>query len=78
MPNHVFGSAKTSLLKESLPRIDRAAFVSHALLSLANARQTHDYVDADVVIEQLRRRMEAARTCANSGAPRIHVNPDSQ
>lgn len=72
-------AALETTVRASLACIDDpAGFVERALQSLANARQTQDYVDADVVIEQLRRSMEAARTRANSGTPRIHMNPDSQ
>ncbi len=39
----------------------QAEFVARGLQSLADARQNNDYVDADVVMAQLQRKLDAAR-----------------
>jgi hypothetical protein len=39
----------------------QAEFVARGLQSLADARQNNDYVDADVVIAQLQRKLDTAR-----------------
>ena len=41
----------------------QAEFIARGLRSRDDAQRTGDYVDADVVIEQLQRKLDAARTC---------------
>jgi Arc/MetJ-type ribon-helix-helix transcriptional regulator len=40
----------------------QAEFIARGLRSRDEAQRTDDYVDADVVIEQLQRKLDAART----------------
>jgi len=40
----------------------QAAFIARGLRSRDEARRTGEYVDADVVIEQLQRKLDAARS----------------
>lgn len=40
----------------------QAEFIARGLRSREEAQRTGDYVDADVVIEQLQRKLDAART----------------
>ena len=44
-----------------LRRRQQAEFIARGLRSLETARQTDDYVEADVVLEGLRRKLDAAR-----------------
>jgi hypothetical protein len=44
-----------------LRRRNQAEFMARGLRSLENARQTGDYVEADVVLEGLQRKLDAAR-----------------
>lgn len=39
----------------------QAEFIARGLRSLDEARRTGEYVDADVVVDELRRKLEAAR-----------------
>ena len=43
-------------------RRDQAEFVARGLRSRDEARRTGEYVDADAVVEQLQRRLDAARS----------------
>ena len=51
-----------------LRRRDQAAFIARGLHSLEAARIAQDYVDADVVVQGLQRKLDAAR--ARSSATR--------
>lgn len=42
-------------------RLDQAEFVARGMASLAAARQSGDWVDADAVLAALERRLDAAR-----------------
>ena len=44
-----------------LRRRHQAEFIARGLRSLEDARRTGDYVDADVVVEGLQRKLDAAR-----------------
>jgi Arc/MetJ-type ribon-helix-helix transcriptional regulator len=44
-----------------LRRRQQAEFVARGLQSLADARRTGDYVDADAVLRKLQRKLDAAR-----------------
>ena len=44
-----------------LRRRQQAEFIARGFRSLETARQTDDYVDADAVLEGLRRKLDAAR-----------------
>ena len=45
-----------------LRRRNQAEFIARGLRSLDDARRTDDYVDADVVVQNLQRKLGAART----------------
>ena len=45
-----------------LRRRNQAEFIARGLRSLAEARRTGDYVEADVVLQTLQSRLDAART----------------
>jgi len=45
-----------------LRRRHQAEFMARGLRSLETARRTGDYIEADVVLEGLRRKLDAART----------------
>lgn len=45
-----------------LRRRHAAEFIARGLRSLADARRTGDYVDADVVVRKLQRKLDAARS----------------
>jgi hypothetical protein len=45
-----------------LRRRHQAEFMARGLRSLESARQTGDYVEADVVLDGLQRKLDAART----------------
>lgn len=45
-----------------LRRRNQAEFIARGLRSLDNARRTGDYVDADLVVQTLQRKLDAART----------------
>jgi hypothetical protein len=45
-----------------LRRRNQAACIAGGLRSLDDARQTGDYVEADVVLQTLQRKLDAART----------------
>ena len=45
-----------------LRRRHQAEFIARGLQSLEDARRSGDYVDADVVVEGLQHKLEAART----------------
>ena len=55
-----------------LRRRNQAEFIARGLRSLDGARRTGDYVDADVVVEGLQRKLDAARASkpAAPGKPR--------
>ena len=52
---------ETSVRAAVLRRRHQAEFVARGLRSLDDARRTGDYVDADVVVEGLQRKLDAAR-----------------
>lgn len=60
----VEASVRASVLR----RRNQAEFIARGLRSLEAARRTGDYVDADVAVEGLHRKLEAAR--ARKPAPR--------
>jgi hypothetical protein len=45
-----------------LRRRHQAEFIARGLRSLEDTRRTGDYVDADVVVRKLQRKLDAART----------------
>jgi len=53
-------NAIISPVARSQPMPD-AAFLARGIASLENARQTGDYVDAEIVIGNLQRRLELAK-----------------
>lgn len=53
-------NASISPVARSRPMPD-AAFLAKGIASLENARQTDDYVDVEVVIGNLQRRLELAK-----------------
>ena len=53
----VEASVRTAVLR----RRHQAEFIARGLRSLADARSTGDYVDADTVVEGLQRKLDAAR-----------------
>jgi septation ring formation regulator EzrA len=44
-----------------LRRRNQAEFIARGLRSLDDARRTGDYVDADTVLQELQRKLDAAR-----------------
>lgn len=52
---------ETSVMEGVQRRRNQAEFVARGMASLASARQTNDYVDANAVIASLERRLGAAQ-----------------
>ena len=59
-------------------RLYQANFVLRGLQSLEDARRNNDYVEADVVIEQLQRRLDVVRARAKSGSTSVHGQLNSK
>ena len=57
----VSGFVEASIRATVLRRRNQAQFIARGLRSLDDARRTGDYVDADVVVESLQRKLNAAR-----------------
>jgi Arc/MetJ-type ribon-helix-helix transcriptional regulator len=53
-----------------LHRRNQAEFIARGLRSLDDARVTGDYVDADAVLQNLQKKLDAARKLKRSGAPK--------
>ena len=53
----VVSSVRATVLR----RRHQAEFIARGQISLEGARRTGDYVDADVVVEGLQRKLDAAR-----------------
>jgi len=61
------GFVEASVRESVQRRRDQAEFMARGMASLENARRTNDYVDADVLIGQLERKLVAAKASRAAG-----------
>ena len=66
----VSGFVEASVRAAVLRRRHQAEFIARGLRSLEDARRTGDYVEADVVVERLQRKLDAVRVRVRRQATR--------